>query len=148
MCNAIRWTVLTVLLALLPGCSDSGSTPIAPAPRPEASPAPSPGFPPVLKPARIYGSPAPLNYPLQPYTVGSRFVLYDDGMFALQYGGPLEYRGTYKEADGIITFAWEGRSTAGPWDATGSVVGKTLTVRFSLVMQHSDFEDAIYTLVE
>jgi len=102
----------------------------------------------VSSPARIYVSPAPLNYPLQPYTVGSRFVLYDHGMFALQYGGPLEYRGTYKEANGVVTFEFEGWSVAGSWGATGSIVDKTLTVRFNLVMQMADFEDAIYTLVE
>jgi hypothetical protein len=147
--NAIRWAALAVLLVLPLGCSDS-SAPTAPAPRPEPPPAaPRPaGFPPILDPARVYTSAAPLNYPLQPYTLGSRFVLSANGTFALQYGGTLQYRGTYKEENGVVTFEWEGWSTAGPWGATGSLDGKTLTVRFNLVMQMSDFEDAIYTLTE
>ena len=74
----------------------------------------------MLSPARIFESAAPLNGPLQTYTVGSRFVLYDHGMFALQYGGPLEYRGTYQEANGFVTFDFEGWNTAGPWEATAS----------------------------
>jgi hypothetical protein len=101
-----------------------------------------------LKPARVYASAAPLNHPLAPWTVASRFVLYDDGMFVLQYGGPTDYPGTYKEANGSVTFEFQGWSTAGSWDATGTIVGTTLTVRFNIVMQMSDFEDASYTLIE
>ena len=89
--------------------------------------------------------------PLQRWTLNSRFVLYDDGTFALQYrisAGAPEYRGTYRTGNGAIAFEWEGWSTAGPWGASGTLDGKTLTVRFNLVMQMSDFEDAIYTLDE
>jgi hypothetical protein len=146
MGNAIRWVAVAVLLALPIGCSDFAPT--APSPRPEPPLGRPPGLPPVSSPARIYESPAPLNYPLQPWTQGSRFVLYDDGTFALQYGGPGDYLGTYRETNGIVTFGWEGSSTAGPWGATGMLGEKTLTVRFNLVMQMSDFEDAVYTLVK
>jgi hypothetical protein len=75
-------------------------------------------------------------------------VLYDGGSFALQYSSSshpfFQYLGTYTEAAGSILFSWEGWSTAGPWGATGAVTEETLAVKFNLVMQLSDFEDAVY----
>ena len=147
----LRSAVLGLLLVLPIACADAVS-PAGPTPRPPQIP-PAPvqpaDFPALLKPGRIFGSPTPLSFPLQPYTVGSRFVLYDDGTFALQYyAGSLEYRGEYAEHNHSITFEWEGWSTAGPWGAVGSLGDRTLTVRFNLVMQMSDFEDAIYTRQE
>jgi hypothetical protein len=50
-------------------------------------------------------------------------------------------------ADGVITFDWEGWSAAGPWGATGSIRGDSLTVEYNLIMQLTDFEDAVYALV-
>jgi hypothetical protein len=91
----------------------------------------------------------PYESPLQGYTLGSRFVLFDDGTFVLQYyGGSFEYRGRYTEQHRVITFEWDGWSKAGPWGASGWLGDKTLTVRYNVVMMLSDFEDAIYTLVE
>ena len=55
------------------------------------------------------------------------------------------YRGTYKETDGAITFNWEGWSVAGPWGATGTLANDRLVVRYNLIMQLSDFEDAVHT---
>jgi hypothetical protein len=49
--------------------------------------------------------------------------------------------------DCVITFDWEGWSAAGPWGATGSIRGDSLTVEFNLIMQLTDFEDAVYALV-
>lgn len=88
-----------------------------------------------------------LSYSVRDYTQQSRFVLYDNGAFVLQYaicncGGA--YRGRYTEANGVITFEWEGWSTAGPWGATGTLKGDTLTVQYNLIMMMSDFEDAVY----
>jgi hypothetical protein len=74
----------------------------------------------------------------------SRYVLYDDGKFALQFSGLFEYRGTYKESDGTITFEWEGWSVMGPWGATGTLNGDTLDVKYNLVMQLTDFIDGVY----
>jgi hypothetical protein len=142
--HIVRGSVLSWLLLLTIGCSDSG-LPTAPTPRPELGPAGSPptGIPPLSKPGRVYQSAAPLNYPLQPYTLGSRFVLYDDGTFALDYDATLQYRGTYTEQDRVITFEFEGWSTA-----TGWLGDRTLTVRYNVEMMLSDFENAVYTLVE
>ena len=48
------------------------------------------------------------------------------------------------EANGVITFAWEGWSVAGSWGATGTIRGDRLTVQYNLIMQLTDFEDAVY----
>jgi hypothetical protein len=89
-----------------------------------------------------------LSYPVSGYTNESRFVLYDNGAFVLQYVGlGIEYRGGYTEVNEVINFQWEGWSTAGPWGATGTVNGTSLTVRYNAVMQWSDFEDAMYALM-
>ena len=58
-----------------------------------------------------------------------------------------EYRGRYTEANGVITFQWDGWSTAGPWGATGTINGSSLTVEYNLIMQLSDFENAVYSLM-
>ena len=104
-------------------------------------------FPPVTRPARVYVFAATPSYSASEWTLHSRYVLYDDGTFGLQYErsrGSFEYRGTYNESNGAITFQWEGWSTAGPWGATATISGEELTVRYNLIMQLSDFEDAVY----
>ena len=58
----------------------------------------------------------------------------------------------YKTRDatsGSITFLFEfqGGSIFDPWDdASGTLKGDTLTVQYDEIMQHADFEDAVYTL--
>lgn len=90
----------------------------------------------------------PLTYPLSSYTLASYFVLYDSGAFALVFPTiGVDYRGTYTQVDGVVTFTWEGWSTAGPWGATGMLADGTLSVRYNIIMQLSDFEDAVYTLL-
>jgi hypothetical protein len=142
---AVRWGALVAVLALAGACADS-ATPTAPAATPAATPAPPPisEFPAVSRPARIYLFAGELSYPVREYTTGSRYVLYEDGTFALQYLRSGEYRGTYAEANGLITFDWEGWSTAGQWGANGSLGDDSLTVRYNLVMEMSDFENAVY----
>jgi hypothetical protein len=73
----------------------------------------------------------------------SRYLLYDDGKFTLEYPH-VSYRGTYAEDGSTMIFSWEGWSTGGPWGATGTIDGDTLTVRYNLIMQMSDFEDGVY----
>ncbi len=137
-------------LALAGACSGSpvAPTPVAKAPQ-TAAPAttvhPTTPAPPAGTPSRTFGSAAPLSYPLSAYTLGSQFVLYDNGTFALQYPNIPEYRGTYTETDGTITFNWDGWSVAGPWAATGTLSGNQLTVRYNLIMELTDFENAVYT---
>lgn len=148
---AIRCGALVALLVLANACADS-PTPAGPTtPRATVSSAPSPapgsGFPVVSRPARTYLFARELSYPVREWTSGSRYVLYDDGTFALQYlrsAGAFEYRGTYTDANGLITFQWEGWSTAGPWGATGSLSDDSLTVRYNPIMELTDFENAVY----
>jgi hypothetical protein len=54
------------------------------------------------------------------------------------------YRGGYEDANGVITFVWEGWSAAGPWGAAGTLKGDSLTVQYNQVMQLTDFKDAVY----
>ena len=81
------------------------------------------------------------------YTRKSRIVLYDNGAFVLRYDGIGDYRGGYAESNGIITFDWEGWSVAGAWGASGTLESASLTVRFNVIMQLTDFEDAVYVLM-
>jgi hypothetical protein len=90
-----------------------------------------------------------LTYPVSGGTWASRYVLYPDGTFALQFGGPgLQYRGRYTESNSVIVFDWDGWSTAGPWGATGTLDGDIMTVRYNLVMMLTDFEDGAYRLIK
>jgi hypothetical protein len=81
--------------------------------------------------------------------LASRYVLYDDGTFALQYSSAnfpfFEYLGLYEVDNGKITFSWEGWSVAGPWGAWGTLTDETLDVEYNLIMQMSDFENGRYT---
>jgi hypothetical protein len=147
--NAIaRFGALAALLALTGACSDV-KMPTAPAPvHSQQVPAlePLPPLPPISRPARVFEFVPSPAHPTSAITETSRYVLYDDGTFALQFNGVFEYLGTYTEADGVIQFFWEGRSVAGPWGANGTLDGNTLTVRYNIIMQLSDFEDCAYRL--
>lgn len=157
---AVRCGALFALLVFATACSDSG-LPAAPTskadstdPRPSTGTPPSPSnpaavtFPEVSRPARVYVAVSSPYYPMHGSPLASRYVLYDDGTFALQYSSAkfpfFEYRGAYKEANTLITFEWEGWSLAGPWGATGALADDSLTVGYNLIMQLSDFEDGVY----
>ena len=100
-------------------------------------------------PSRTFFFDHELSYPVRDYTKKSRFVLYDNGAFVLQFPslGEGGYRGGYRDANGVITFEWEGRSTAGSWGATGTLQGDSLRVQYNLIMQLTDFEDSVYVLM-
>lgn len=149
--TAVSRGALLGMMALCIACGHSA--PMAPSAshqRPTVpsapTPAPSPSnFPPLSGQSRTFAFNHELTYRVTDYTKQSRFVLYDNGAFVLQYvslGG--EYRGGYTEANGIITFQWEGWSSAGAWGATGTLKDGSLTVQYNLIMQLSDFEDAVY----
>ena len=67
-------------------------------------------------------------------------------MLQYQSLGEVGYRGRYRDANGTIKFEWEGWSVAGPWGATGTLKGESLTVQYNEIMHHTDFEDALYVL--
>lgn len=106
-------------------------------------------FPPLSGPSRTFIFERELLYPVTDSTMKSRLVLYDNGAFVLQYPSTGEggYRGGYSEANGALTFAWEGWSAAGPWGAAGILTGDSLTLKFNPIMQLTDFEDAVYVLM-
>ena len=148
MHTAISRGTVVGLFALSIACGRA--TPIAPTPLSRGAVVPSSPAPPptiVSGPSRTFTFDHQLAYGVRDYTKQSRFILYDNGAFALEYVSlGLEYRGTYTDSNGVVTFQWEGWSVAGPWGATGRLKDDSLTVQFNDIMQLSDFEDAIYRL--
>ena len=151
--SALRCTASALLLCVAIGCGGAEhSTPTSPsstvgAAAPPLPLAPYSPFPAVTRPARVYSFAGPLSYQVGDFTRESRFVLYDDRTFALQYArslGSLEYPGRYTESQGTVTFDWDGWSTAGSWGATATATDDLLTVRYNFIMQMSDFDDAVY----
>ena len=141
MTNLFRWGIAALAVLSL-ACSDASRVT---APATPATPAQS-GFPAILRPGLVYNFAGPLGYPVSVYANTSRYVLYADGTFVLQYANRAEYHGTYSVANDVVTFVWAGWSVAGPWGATGTLTNDSLSVRYNLVMQMSDFEDAVYRL--
>ena len=145
MSGALRYGAIVVLFAL--GAACESSVPTSPTGTGQAAPA-APTFPPLSGPARAFGFDRELlSSPVSDYTTRSRFVLYDNGAFALQYEKTGEYRGRYEEANGLITYEWEGWSIAGPWSATGALKGDRLSVQYNQVMLLDDFENAVYVRI-
>jgi hypothetical protein len=152
---------LAALLVSLAACNDSPTgpstqppdpvsgepngpnpSPVPPEPNP-APPQPSPAWPP-SGPAAIYDRVTPSFI----FGSSSRFVLREDATFSLQYSTPqygfFEYLGTYSRADSLVTFHWQGWSSAGPWGADGILRGDSLIVKYNFIMQMTDFEDGVY----
>jgi hypothetical protein len=153
------WVFCAIVAALFLSASCSNRvTPTAPDQPPPSTPTarvpplppiPESDFPPVPQSARIYLFASGLSSTVREWTDGSRYVLYEDGTFALQYlrsRGAFEYRGTYTEANAVFTFHWEAnQNVSAPWrPATGTVTGDALTVRYDAIMILDDFENAIY----
>jgi hypothetical protein len=145
---------VAALLLLSTACGDSGPVTPTPAdqppPAPQPAPAPPPpprtNFPPLTGPSRTFVFERPLSYGVSHYTASSRFVLYDNGAFVLQYPSiGAEYRGAYTDTDGVLILDWERGSTGG---ATARLTGESLAVQYGEVMTHSDFEDAQYVLTQ
>jgi hypothetical protein len=144
---------VVVLLVLVAACGSSGPTSPTGTNPPSAflSPGQPPAkvFPPLSGPSRTFIFDRELSYPVKDYTRKSHFVLYDNGAFVLRFPSVGEggYRGGYTDANGVITFEWEGWNVAGPWGATGTLIGNSLTVQYNEVMQFTDFESASYVLM-
>src|SRR5688572_24679436 len=105
-----------VSVALLAGaCNGPVASPTAPtaSARPPVPDVPR-GFPALSRPARIYvGADLPSN-PVQGSPIAVRYVLYDDGTFALQYSSAnfpfVDLPGVYTEANTLIAFEWKLRN--------------------------------------
>jgi PKD repeat protein len=78
----------------------------------------------------------------------SRYVLYADSTFGLQYvnarWGFFEYTGRYARVDASIGLNFDAND--GHWQATGTLQGDSLVVTYNLDMALSDFEDGVYRL--
>jgi hypothetical protein len=61
------------------------------------------------------------------------------------------YRGAYKHEDGVIKFVFEyyaNTAAQPPWDdAPGTLEDDSLTVEYEVILQQSDFENAVYRLM-
>ena len=100
---------------------------------------------PVGEPVATYVFSGPLDYATRGFTTGSQYHLYDNGVFGLRYDAFAHvYLGTYRQDNATITFQFHPPSTADRVDATGTLQGDLMEVRYSEIMQHSDFENAVY----
>ena len=144
---------VVALLVLVAACGSSGPTSPTGTNPPSALPSPTPRpatvFPPPSGPSRTFVFDRELLYPVHDYTRHSRLVLYDNGAFTLRFPSVGEggYRGGYTDANGVIVFEWDAWNVAGPWGATGTLKGDSLTVEYNQIMLHSDFEAAAYVLM-
>jgi len=148
----VRCGTLIGLLVLCAACDaprTTAPTSIFPPRSSTPSPPPMPPEPPLSGPSTTYHFSAPLDYQVRGFTSTSSYVLYDNGAFSLRYESFDEgtYTGSYRQEDGRIIFDFgadgEG-SQGGQPEAIGTLDGNLLNVRYSDMMQHSDFENAVY----
>ena len=111
-------------------------------------PIPNPLFPALTRPGEIFYAPHGLYSYFNDYHVGellSRFVLYSDSTFALQYWSPLfgsfAYGGRYYNAPHhCLAFDWNSADCG----ADAHRDGDRLDVQFTLSMQMNDFMNGVY----
>ena len=143
--HSIAKITLGALLVTLAGCKDT-PLPIEPSAPPPSQPSAPQDFPVPSSPATIYDRTSPSYVP-----GNSRYVIYDNGTFSLQYVTPafgfFEYVGKYTRTDSAITFQFDANGGAFPsWLADGIFAGDSLTVKYNEDMNMSDFEDGTYSL--
>jgi hypothetical protein len=139
MTLGLRCGSLIGVLMLGLACGTEQPTGPARVPAPPTVTQPPQGLP-SGEPVATYVFSGPLDYPYRGPTSGSQYLLYDNGVFALRYDAFAHvYLGTYRQDYDTIGFRFGGQSTA-----TGTLKGDLLEVRYSEMMQHSDFENAVY----
>ena len=78
----------------------------------------------------------------------SRYVLYDDGTFSLEYwrrgNDPFDYRGRYVATDSVIQFNFDFFSGHGPWQSIGQLHDDRMAVTYNQVMKMVDFINATF----
>ena len=131
-------------LLTLAGCDQGTISPLPTTPVLSAAPAPpaSPA-PPLSGPSTTYRFSGPLDYGVNVFTETSSYVLYDNGAFGLRYESPsgFTYTGSHWREDARIIFDFV---SDGKQDAVGTLRGDLLELRYSELMQHSDFDNAVY----
>jgi hypothetical protein len=134
-----------------PAAAPPAPEPMAPPPAPPAFPAP-PDFPPLSRAGIIYRAPDSV-YPFELFgnvhgsSIASRYVLYDDDKFGLQFASAnypfVELTGHYSGVDSVLTFTLDGDNNF-DWGATGTLRGDSLIVKYNLDASMSDFMDGVY----
>ena len=120
-------------------------TPIAPPPPPLPPPPPVPRGGPFPGAGTYAFVSSPSGRAVYPYTADSRYVLYDDGTFALRSpSSGFEWKGRYKYENEHVTFDFDWNSQNE--GAVGVFDGNRMTVTYNWYMAMSDFEDAVYQL--
>ncbi|MCL4814463.1 MAG: hypothetical protein KJ061_18390 [Vicinamibacteraceae bacterium] len=154
----IALVVVTALAVGLAACSRDRSSLLSNRPsRPISGTLPNPGAPTPVPPTpaptpplsgafATYAYHAPLGYAVSTFTTRSAFVLYESGAFYLKYDAfEHRYIGSYETDQSRVLFNFGSDSRGG---AIGTLKGGLLEVEFSDLMQHSDFENAVYRRVE
>ena len=128
-----------------PSAVSAPPTTTQPPPPPFQPPPPRPSGEPVA----TYVFSGSLDYGIRGFTTGSQYLLYENEVFGLRYDAFSHvYLGTYRQDNTTITFRFHPPSTVDRVDATGTLKGDLMEVRYSEVMQHSDFENAVYRQVQ
>ncbi|HJU44391.1 MAG TPA: hypothetical protein VJ691_16310 [Vicinamibacterales bacterium] len=154
----MAFLTLALIAILSTACSNGRGTPTAPTTTTAVPPAPlafepnvAPPFPAISKPARLYVT--TIEGYLSAHHGGAlnaRYVLYDDGSFALQYAsarvGIFQYPGAYADENGKVSlfFQWRDSSSLG---ATAIMTEELLTVSYTPAMQENDFTDGVFMRV-
>jgi hypothetical protein len=78
----------------------------------------------------------------------SRYVLYNDGTFSLEYwrrgNYPFDYRGRYVATDSVIQFNFDFFNLPGPWQSIGQLHDDKMAVTYNQVMKRVDFINATF----
>lgn len=161
--NAALIAILFGLAGALAGCSETtavepntpGPTAVTsgsstPTPTPTAPGNVVPAFVAPSGPAHIYQETGSI-YAFAATMHGlliSRYVLYDDGTFELQFSsaryGLFNYRGVYQRSAGQIDLLFNDWNRGGPWNAVATLDGNQLRVSYNGIMIGADFNNGVY----
>ena len=155
MTRALRCGSLIGVLIVGFGCGTEGPTTLNPVPAPSTTPPPTPPplpppTPPPPPPGELvatYVFSDRLDYAVGAITAESQYLLYANEVFEWRNGDDSFFsvwRGTYRQENATLTFRFSGRWTDDAGFATGTLQGDLLEVRYSEIMEHSGFENAVY----
>jgi hypothetical protein len=144
--------VAVSLAATCVACGSDVSDPIvAPMPTvPTTQPSPVTDFPVLTHSGTIYGEQDDLYAIYWPNQgrLTSRYVIYDDGTFELQFvsavRGFFTYAGTYSRSGADVVLDFSDSDTAGAWNGMATLSGDQMSVKYSVIMMMADFVDGIY----
>jgi hypothetical protein len=146
MAATIRLVTLVGLLLFVAGCRDARDFKLPSAPTSVTTPLqthepapPPPTSMPLIGQSATYVFSAPLSYPVGYFTVGSRYVVYENGAFVFSYDNlSVSYVGSYTRENEHLSLGF------GSKGAVATLVGDLLEVRYDDLLQQSDFENAVY----